>query len=127
MHELRGSGTHLLGFLYSPIAHMKTHNLHKTHKSKFYLAYLANIRNKLGKLLTPKELTSTVFSMANSKFLGPNGVTIELFKALWHIFGTECHHMLLQAIGRGKLFGESIAGLIILLHKGGSRSLLNNC
>ena len=73
-----------------------------------------------------EELTIAVFSMANSKSLGPDGVTTELFKAMWLLIESEYCQILTQGIVRDKLPTWMIAGVIILLHKGGNKSLLSN-
>ena len=55
------------------------------------------------KLIMLEGLTIAIFSMANSKSLGPDGVTTELFKAMWLMIESEYYHMLIQGIGRDKL------------------------
>ena len=73
-----------------------------------------------------EELTIAAFSIANSKSLGPDGVSTELFKALWLVIESEYYQMLTQGIVRGKLPTWMIARVIILLQKGGNKSLLSN-
>jgi hypothetical protein len=64
--------------------------------------------------------------MVANKALGPNGVAEEFYKALWLCLGAEFHQMILKSIGRGALPKGVIEGLIVLIHKGGGQSSLNN-
>lgn len=76
--------------------------------------------------ITHGELTKALFAMANGKSPGPDGVITELYKALWHIIGSDYHQMIQEAI-QNKQFHKGVTeGLIALLHKGGGRSTLNN-
>jgi exonuclease III len=76
--------------------------------------------------LTLAELSKALKDMARGKSPGPDGVITELFQCLWPVLGEEYLQMLQDSVGRGTLPPGVTDGLITLLHKGGSRSLLNN-
>jgi hypothetical protein len=72
------------------------------------------------------ELQKALANMAFGKSPGPDGITVEFYRSLWPVFGEEYLAMLQTAISRGSLPHGVTEGLIVLLHKGGARSSLNN-
>jgi hypothetical protein len=76
--------------------------------------------------LSLSELTKAVTSMAPGKSPDPDGIIAELYKKLWPYIGSEYLTMLNESRARGALPNGVIEGLIVLLHKGGPRTSLNN-
>jgi hypothetical protein len=76
--------------------------------------------------LTLSELTKALGDMARNKSPSPDGVIMELYKCLWPTIREEYLQMLLDSIARGALPSGVMEGSITLLHKGGTRSSLNN-
>jgi hypothetical protein len=82
-----------------------------------------NMKAALQQLVTLAGLTKALNEMAKQRALGPDGVTIEFYLALWHVMGQQFLEMIHNSIGKGRLpLGVTD---IALLHKSGTRSSLN--
>jgi hypothetical protein len=71
------------------------------------------------------ELHQALTDMASGKSPGPDGITVELYKCMWPVFGEEYLKMIQEALARNALLPGVTEGLIVLLHKGGARNTLN--
>jgi hypothetical protein len=87
---------------------------------------MAAMAQRLAQPSSLAELTTALKEMANDKLLGLDKFIIELYKSLWPVIGDKYLVMIQDSISKGAFPSGVTEGLIVLLHKGGGRSTLNN-
>jgi hypothetical protein len=72
------------------------------------------------------EQKAALNDMKTGKSPGPNGIVLEFYKEFWDLIGEEYLQIIHNSIREGSFPPSVIAGMIALLHKGGTRSALTN-
>lgn len=76
--------------------------------------------------ITLQEVKNTIKTLNNDKALGPDGLTIEFYKANEDWVSHDLHELYTEVFNTGSL-GERInSGIIKLLPKDGDKSLIKN-
>jgi hypothetical protein len=74
----------------------------------------ADMRANLAAPITMHELDDALKDMASSKAPGPDGVTVEFFKAFWYLIGEDFLETVLDAVRRGSLPPGVMKGVVSL-------------
>lgn len=79
------------------------------------------MQQALSKEITIEELSHTLGSMARGKAPGPDGLLVEFYQCMWQCMSLDFLQMVKKAMASGSFPSGVTEGLIVLLHKGGTR------